>query len=99
MNATLYLLLLPQGAVVAGPQVRRGELAIVGRFVRDHNISLPVPLDPGGKVRAAYEIDALPTTYLVGPDGRFVGRAIGPRAWDSAALRRLLIELMKDPRQ
>lgn len=84
------------GLTVLAVAVDRGNPRVVGRFVRDHAIGLTVPLDPGGEVRTAYEIDALPTTYLIGPDGRFVGRAIGPRAWDSPRLRNAVIELTKE---
>jgi len=67
----------------------------VKQFVREHAIDLRIPLDPDGEVRNSYEIDALPTTYLIGPDGRFVGRAVGERQWDSPEFQQLIGTLTK----
>jgi hypothetical protein len=36
-----------------------------------------------------------PTVYLVDRSGRLVGRAVGPRPWDSPAGRKLLTDLLQ----
>jgi hypothetical protein len=38
-----------------------------------------------------------PTSFLVGRDGRAVGRAIGPREWATAATRALVEFLLAEP--
>ena len=39
-------------------------------FLDKLDINYPVLLDPAGDVRSAYEIEALPTSYLIGRDGK-----------------------------
>lgn len=62
----------------------------------DHlGLGLPVLLDEDKDVSSAFLVRGLPTTVLIGRDGKLVGRAVGPRAWDSpeaVALVRALTE-------
>jgi mono/diheme cytochrome c family protein len=46
--------------------------------------------DQSGLGLARFEVQALPTVWLVGPDGRAVGRSHGARDWGDPAVRRLL---------
>ena len=41
-----------------------------------------------------WEVMALPTAVLVDPSGRRVYRAVGPREWDTPAMKAFLRELM-----
>jgi peroxiredoxin len=86
-----------RGFAVLAIAVDRDHPQAVENFVREHAIRLTVPLDPGGEVRKQYEIDALPTSYLIGPDGRFVGRVVGERDWTSPAFKALIGELASTP--
>lgn len=86
-----------KGFAVLAIAVDRDHPQGVEHFVREHAIRLTVPLDPGGEVRKKYEIDALPTSYLIGPDGRFVGRVVGERDWTSPEFRTLIDELTGTP--
>ncbi|WP_447973582.1 TlpA family protein disulfide reductase [Nitrospira sp. Kam-Ns4a] len=64
-------------------------------FLNSLGLGLPVLLDEEQEMSAAYLVRGLPTTVLIGRDGKLVGRAVGPRAWDSpeaVALVRSLIE-------
>lgn len=64
-------------------------------FVRALGLDFPVLLDDSKDVSAAFGVRGLPTTVLVDRQGRLVGRAVGPRAWDSAesvALVRQILE-------
>jgi len=70
------------GLVVLGVNVDRGNLADVRNFVREQDLNFPFVLDPEGKVRNRYEVRALPTSYLIGRDGRIIGRIIGERKWN-----------------
>jgi thiol-disulfide isomerase/thioredoxin len=70
---------------------RDGIKAFLGHL----GIGLPVLLDEDKDVSSAFLVRGLPTTVLIGRDGKLVGRAVGPRAWDSAeavALVRALTE-------
>ncbi|WP_455235469.1 TlpA disulfide reductase family protein [Thiogranum longum] len=83
-----------RGLVVLAIAADRGNKKAVEVFVREHGIDFPVPLDPDGLVRKQYEIDALPTSYLIGRDGRFVGRAVGERQWHSEQSKSLILKLL-----
>ncbi len=72
-----------EGLVVLTVAVDRSPAARVAAFVAAGGYRLPVLLDPRGGVRKRYEVAVLPTSYLIGRDGRFVARALGPRAWDA----------------
>ncbi|NIP72175.1 MAG: TlpA family protein disulfide reductase [Gammaproteobacteria bacterium] len=83
------------GLTVLGVAVDRGDARLVQRFARDHGVTFPVLLDPRGTVRNRYEVRGLPTTYLIGPDGRIKGRAIGARHWDGPAAGELIGQLLQ----
>ncbi|VAX10523.1 Thiol:disulfide oxidoreductase related to ResA [hydrothermal vent metagenome] len=72
-----------QGLVVLALSADRDNLKEVGRFIKEGGYSFPVLLDTEGEARAKYEIRALPTSYLIGRDGKFIGRIIGERDWAS----------------
>ena len=52
-------------------------------FLMQLGLKLPVLLDVEQDVSRFFMVRGLPTTILIGKDGREVGRAIGPRDWDS----------------
>lgn len=79
--------------VVLAIAVDRSDRRVVERFVQRYGLHLPIPLDTDGTVRKQYDIDALPTTYLIGRDGRFIGRSIGERDWNDPALTALMEQL------
>jgi thiol-disulfide isomerase/thioredoxin len=70
----------------------------IKQFLDHLGIHLPVLFDETEDVSRAFMVRGLPTTVLIRPDGRAVGRAVGPRAWDSdesVALMRHVLEEMK----
>jgi len=90
---SLWLRYRDQGLVVLALSADRDNLQRVTEFINEGSYSFPVLLDTEGEVRKTYEVRALPTSYLIGRDGRFVGRIIGEREWDSAQGRKM-IELL-----
>jgi peroxiredoxin len=84
-----------QGFVVLAIAADRGSIDPVRHFVEAGNYSFPIPLDPDGSVRKQYEVMALPTTYLIGRDGRFAGRVLGAREWNSPQGRLLVQRLLQ----
>lgn len=85
-----------QGLTVLGVNVREGIPAIQG-YAKDLGLTFPVVLDPKGKIQALYGVIGLPTTFLVGRDGRAAARAVGPREWGSAEARALIQALLAEP--
>ncbi len=83
-----------QGLVVLALSVDRDNLQQVAKLVKEGGYSFPVLLDTEGEVRNRYEVRALPTSYLIGRDGKFIGRIIGEREWDSPEGRVLIERLL-----
>jgi thiol-disulfide isomerase/thioredoxin len=55
----------------------------IRQFLAQLGISLPVLFDEDQETSRSFMVRGLPTTVLVGPDGTLLGRAVGPRTWDS----------------
>ena len=55
----------------------------IRQFLTHLGITLPVLFDEDQEVSRTFMVRGLPTTIVIGRDGRPVGRAVGPRAWDS----------------
>ena len=89
----------PAGAVVLAVAADRDTGAVRGLLHRlgARAAGLRVLLDPEGGARRRWQVRALPVTYLVGPDGRIAGRAVGARGWDLSAARALLHALAAGP--
>ena len=67
----------------------------VRRVAAERGYVAPVLLDASGDVTGRlYGVWGPPTVYLVDRNGRLVGRATGPRKWDSPAARTLVRELL-----
>lgn len=58
---------------------RDGIQAFLGHL----GLTLSVLLDEQQDVSRSFMVRGLPTTVIIGKDGKEVGRAVGPRAWDS----------------
>ena len=58
--------------------------ARVRRFVTETRFDLPVLLDVGKRVTRGWSVRVMPTTFLVGPDGRIRYRVIGDLDWAGA---------------
>jgi thiol-disulfide isomerase/thioredoxin len=67
----------------------------IKQFLRNLDLHLPVLFDGDREVSGAYRVRALPTTIIISRTGTVLGRAVGPRAWDSPeaiALMQRLVE-------
>jgi thiol-disulfide isomerase/thioredoxin len=67
----------------------------VSAFVRESGMSFPVLLDSAGRVGATYGVRAIPTTYLIDPQGAIRGRMVGTRDWYSPQIISLVKELSR----
>lgn len=71
--------------------------AAVGRFLRQYPLPFPVLLDSDSSAAGNWQVQGLPTTYLVTPDGRIYGGAVGARAWDSEAVLATIRRIAAEP--
>ena len=50
----------------------------ISEFVKEYGVTFPVLLDEEGTVRKTYGVLAIPTTFLIGEDGRLQSQIRGP---------------------
>ena len=55
----------------------------VKQFYKEHQLTFTTLLDITGDVGAALSINAIPTTFILDKTGRIIGKALGPREWES----------------
>jgi thiol-disulfide isomerase/thioredoxin len=65
-------------------------LAVIGVNARE---------DKEAARRTLYGVVGLPTTFVIGRDGRAIVFAVGPRQWESALARALITALLAEPAQ
>ncbi len=80
--AALHRTLAASGIPVLAVSADRGGAPVVQGFFRAHGIQgLPVLLDPHSETVHALGLVGLPTTLVIGPDGRERGRLEGSADW------------------
>ena len=84
-----------QGLSVVGINVREGTAA-VRSYAKELRLTFPLVLDRRGEINASYGVIGLPTTFLIGRDGRAVARAVGPREWADAPARAIIEALLAE---
>ena len=84
-----------EGLVILAINVRE-EANEVKAFFREHQISFTALLDRDGDTFARYEAWSLPTTFLVGKNGRLLGKAVGYRDWESDQAIQIFRKLLND---
>lgn len=85
-----------RGLAIIGVNARENTEA-VRRYAKELGLTFPLVLDPDGKINALYGVIGLPTTFVVGRDGRAVAFAVGPRPWENAPARALIEALLAEP--
>jgi thiol-disulfide isomerase/thioredoxin len=55
----------------------------VKNFFKEYKLSFTALLDTAGEVGAMFGLYQIPTTYILDKEGRIIGKAVGPREWDS----------------
>jgi len=85
-----------RGLVIIGVNARENK-DVVKRYAKELGLTFPLVLDPDGRINALYGVIGLPTTFVVGRDGRAVAFAVGPRQWESAPARALIEVLLAEP--
>ncbi len=59
-------------------------------FLEEMGLTFPVLLDKDTAVGRAYRVLALPTTYVIGPDGKIKDIVYGGQDWNSPRFRKLV---------
>ena len=86
----------PRGLAVIGVNAREAS-PTARRYASELGLSFPIVLDPDGKINALYGVIGLPTTFLLGRDGRAVALAVGSREWASASGRAIIDAMLAEP--
>ena len=82
-----------QGLAVIGINARE-DAATIRRYTRELELTFPLILDLSGQINSTYGVVGLPTTFLIGRDGRAVGLAVGPRDWSGNASQAVIRALL-----
>jgi cytochrome c biogenesis protein CcmG/thiol:disulfide interchange protein DsbE len=84
------------GFIIVGIAADRGNADLVRKFTGAVGVTFPVLLDPEGVVRNRYEVMVLPTSYLIGRDGRFSARVLGTREWQRPEVTAFIESLLAE---
>jgi peroxiredoxin len=85
-----------RGLAVIGINAREDRQA-VRRYATELGLTFPLVLDQAGRNNKLYGVIGLPTTFVVGRDGRAVAFGVGPRDWNGPPARALLEALLAEP--
>jgi peroxiredoxin len=66
----------------------------VTQFMTSNGYDFPVMLDPGNATGAAYEVRAIPSTFVIGRGGRIIWNGAGALNWSDPRVRRALKALL-----
>jgi peroxiredoxin len=85
-----------QGLTVLGVNFREDKQAIEA-YAKALDLTFSLVLDSHGTITRSYGVIGLPTTILIGRDGRPAALAVGPRDWGSEPARSLMQALLAEP--
>lgn len=75
--------------------IDRQGTQMVRPFVEELKLKFPILLDQTMEVSRQYGLRGLPTTYLIDPEGRLIGAAVGGRDWHSTEAKTLIAALLR----
>jgi peroxiredoxin len=79
-----------RGWVVLGVNIAETKVT-VGGFVRQQGVTFPIVLDSDRSVTERYHVEPIPTSYLIGPDGRIRKKVVRPM---DTGYARLMVQQM-----
>jgi len=68
--------------VMLGINLQESEATVI-QFFKQHKLTFTTLLDETGDVGTAFRIRGIPTTFILDKKGITIGKAMGPREWDS----------------
>jgi peroxiredoxin len=75
--------------------IDRQGVEAVKPFVEELQLTFPALLDQKSEVARQYGLRGLPSTYLIDPEGRLIGAAVGGRDWHSTEAKALIAGLLR----
>ena len=84
-----------QGLVVLAISADTGGAVQVAPYLKKHNLTFPVGLDPKASVASLYGVWAVPSTFIIDKRGNRAYFANGPREWDGPPARALFESLLQ----
>ena len=78
-----------RGLTVLAVNVRESQ-PVVRKFGKRMGLTYPLLLDPDGAIGRAYGVVGLPSTFLIGRDGRPFALAVGARNWGGPEAKALI---------
>lgn len=89
---------LPDQLVVLAVSEDRGGAGVVQPFLAKLGLKkVKIYLDPKSDVGHAFEVRGLPTSIVIGPDGKVVGKVEGAADWDSMDMYGTLKRFLPKP--
>jgi cytochrome c biogenesis protein CcmG, thiol:disulfide interchange protein DsbE len=67
----------------------------VSDFVDRLGLTFTVLHDPSGRIESRYQVNGLPTTYVIDRDGRIQRKVLGAREWDEPPLADQIRQLVE----
>lgn len=67
----------------------------VKKYVERQKLFLPVLLDKDGKVANSYGVRSHPDHFFIDREGKFIGKTVGARDWQSVENRNLIRYLVE----
>lgn len=92
----LYNTFKDKGFVVLAVSIDQGGINLVKSFVKKHNLTFPILLDPNLEVMKAYNVAGIPASFLISQKGVIKGFSTGAREWDNATAMELVKTLIQD---
>ena len=91
----LYQEFKEKGFVFLTISVDYEGLRPVKEFIEKNRYTFPVLIDQKGETLDLFEVNGIPTTFLIDKQGKMIGKVIGPRDWKSPEVISLLSQLMR----
>ncbi len=70
--------------------------SVIKKLFKDYKLTFTALLDSKGELSDPFGIRAIPTTFILNKDGGMIGKAFGPREWDSKKSIALFERLIKE---
>lgn len=71
------------------------DKAAAAQFLKRYPANFSVVYDPKGQLASQYALPGMPVSFLIGPDGRVLGRHVGFREGDGEKLNAAIADLLK----
>ncbi|HAZ12337.1 MAG: hypothetical protein A2X86_03780 [Bdellovibrionales bacterium GWA2_49_15] len=81
---TLYKRFRQKNLVILGISTDQVDPSAIQKFAEELKLTFPILHDESGQVAGDYQATALPSLYLISPEGKLVGVARGAKSWSDS---------------